>query len=198
MALTPSKDLTEFAQSAVALDGDFSELQRFSQQLSELTIESDHGLEQGRKILQKFSECGERIGQGIQVLARTLNESRERAEQAAQIVAERAAAIQARHDQNEHMLSRFQALGEMVKKITVAVGQFQKPAGGKFSDEEKALLTQHMPELNTQLGVLLDESKKLKDDAKEANLKSLEKNADSLNQSLTSVKNRLNNFVSKA
>ena len=44
-----SKDLGEFGLSALALDRDFSEMDRLSDQLEELDVESEYGFEQSCK-----------------------------------------------------------------------------------------------------------------------------------------------------
>jgi hypothetical protein len=195
MTLQSVKNLSAFGESAIKLDGDFSELERLSGELDRLPIESESGLERARLLMARFSECSQRIGSGIQLMASSLEESRARAENAVQIVSVRAAVIQTRQQETERMLERFQALGEMVRKITTAVSQIQKPAGMELSDEERTLLMKHMPELNSQLEILINEAGKLKNDAQTVNMKTLERNADSLQQSLQAVRQKLNVFA---
>lgn len=186
------KILSAFGESAISLDHDFGMLEQLSGQLERLEIETDSGLERARVLLSRFSETGLKIGDGIQALAKNLDEARARAEKAAELVSTRAMEVQKRQNEAEQLLARFQQLGEMVKKITAAVSQLKKPEGGKLSDDEKSLLLKYLPELNAQLDILLGETRRLKDDAQAAKHKALEKNADSLNQSLQAVRNRLN------
>ena len=195
MNTTKNKPVSLFLQSALALEEDFSQFARLSAQLENLSIESEHGLEQSKKLLLKFSECGERIGEGVQALAKTLNESRLQAEANALTVSARAELIQARSVVQDRMLERFQLLGESVRTVTTGVSKLKKPDGAKLTPEEKAELAQHLPGLTTQLGVLVDESRKLKEDAAAANMVGLEKNAHSLSQTLHSVQNRLAIFM---
>ncbi|MEW6057213.1 MAG: hypothetical protein AB1540_11420 [Bdellovibrionota bacterium] len=193
--LKSTKDQSLFVQAALALDSDFAELERLSGQLERLPIESDSGLEQARKALTRFSECGSRIGEGVKILAKELEDSRSRAERAAQIVSERAVAIQKRFEQTEQMLARFRSLGEMAGKINAAVVQLQKPTqSGELSAEEKALLAKHMPEIDSNLAILLDETRKLREDAGAVNMKALEREADSMAQSLQSVRQKLSSM----
>ncbi len=60
MAPNP-KNLSSFARSALALGEEFSQLQRLSGELERLPIDTDNGLEWGRLLLARFSECGQRF-----------------------------------------------------------------------------------------------------------------------------------------
>ncbi|MFL5814980.1 MAG: hypothetical protein ACJ763_15500, partial [Bdellovibrionia bacterium] len=67
-----SKVLSSFAEAALSLDKDFTELDTLSGQLERLDLNSDSGLERAKEILAKFGECGGRIGDGVQKLAKEL------------------------------------------------------------------------------------------------------------------------------
>ena len=193
-----TKNLSAFAQSAFDLDSDFTQLERLSTQLEELSVESDYGLEQGKKLLLNFNECAQRIGDRVQALAQNLGESRERAEAAAAKVSERAQVIHQRHNEQEKLLARFQSLGEMVRKATDASAKLKKPDGGKLTEEDKMVLEERLPEIDSQLQVLIQESHQLREEARATKMKTLEKNAESLGQSLNAVRNRLNLFMGKS
>ena len=185
------QNLSPFGQVALALDAEFTQFNELSGQIDRLDIDSESGLERGKKLLAAFSECGERVGTGIQELAKQLDVARTQAESAAEIVTARASAIQKRHEESERLLVKFQTLADMVRKVTTAVAQLQKPAGGKLSDEDRAHLVQFLPEINTQLGVLFDEASKLQEEASAAKNKTVERNADYLRQSLQAIRGRL-------
>jgi uncharacterized protein YoxC len=186
---------TAFADSAINLDSAFTELEELSGQIERLDIESDSGLERAKQLLGKFAEAGQRIGDGVQVLAKSLEDSRSRAEAAAQIVSARAGDIQKRQEENDQMLSRFGALGESVKKISEKIVQFKKPAGEKLTEDERDALTKQLPELDSQLSGLIDEAQGLRVDAQQLKLKSVERNADSLSQTLLSARRKLGSFT---
>ena len=185
-----TKNLSPFGQSALTLDNDFAELDRLSGQIERLSIESDSGMERAKELLVKFGECGQRISTGVQSLAKSLEETRSRAETAAQSVASRAALIQERHHENERMLDRFRSLGDKVREVSTALAALKAPAKG-VTEEGKALIAKQLPEFNAQLETLTAEAQKLKDDAREANMKTLERNADSLYQTLQSARRKL-------
>lgn len=198
MAPQNLKNLSAFGQAALTLDSDFTELEQLSGQLERLDIDSDNGLERGRQLLGRFGECGSRIGEGVQGLATNLEASRARAEAAAGTVAVRAAMIQARVELSEAMLKKFSALGEMVRGVTVAMGTVKKLTSSELSYEDRTMLLKHLADLDTQLALLIAEARVLKDEARAVNLKTIERNADSLGQSLDAARRKLSHSVQQA
>jgi chromosome segregation ATPase len=186
-----AKVLSSFAESALQLDSDFLELERLSGQLERLDVNSDSGLDKAREILAKFGECGNRIGSGVQKLAKELEEARVRAEKAAELVAQRANVVQERQQIQDRLSEKFHTLTEMVRKVSQLIGQLKKAEGETMSDDERTQLAQQLPGFDSQLSVLVDEAMKLKVEAQEANMKTLMKNADSLSQTLLSAKRKL-------
>lgn len=193
----PAKNLSPFGQASLALDQDFSELERLAGEIERMEIQTDNGFERAKKLLGHFGETGERIGSGVQAMARELEAARARAEAAATIVSAKAAAIQQRQIQENEMSERFNALGEMVRKVTTSMAQLQKPAGTTLSEEERNLLTQHLPEMDSRLGMLVDEARKLQADAEAIQLKSMVKNADAMAQSLDAARRKLSLYVDR-
>jgi len=190
--------LSPFGQSALQLDQDFVELERVSGQLERLAFESDTGMEKAQELLACFGQVGMRIGEGVQLLAKTLDEARTRAEAAAQVVSERAAMIQMRQNENAKMGDRFRLLGEEVQKISSQMALLKKPAGHEFSNEEKAELPKKLSGMDLQMAVLIEESRKLEEDASAAHMNSLERNADSLSQTLQSARRKLTSFLGQS
>jgi chromosome segregation ATPase len=190
-----SKVLSSFAEAALSLDKDFTELDILSGQLERLDLNSDSGLERAKEILAKFGECGGRIGDGVQKLAKELDEARVRAEKAANSVSARATEVQERQQAHDRLSEKFHTLTEMVRKVSTLIAELKKAEGQKMTDEEKALVTQRLPEFESQLSLLVDEAQKLKNEAQEANMKTLVRNADSLSQTLLSAKRKISSLT---
>ena len=93
------KDATPFVQSVLTLDAHFSELSRLSARIDEMDMKSDFDIAQMRKLMNRFSECGQSVSEDIVALATQLNESRARAEAAAEVVAQKAVLLQARQSE---------------------------------------------------------------------------------------------------
>jgi hypothetical protein len=195
MTFSNLKNLTAFAEAALNLDAEFQQLEQLGGQIDRLTIDSDSGLDRAKLLLGRFGECGSRIGEGVQNLAKELEAARARAEKAAELVSARAAAVQARQEAATGLLSRFQTLGEMAGKISSAVTQLRDSTDGAMTEEQRSLLISRLPEVNSQLDVLIEEALRIKEDAIAANLTTLERNADSLGQSLRHARGRLNSVV---
>jgi len=195
MSSQEKKDLSPFGLSAVALDADFVELERLSRQIERIELDSDSGLERAQRLLVKFAECGQRVANGATGFSRVLEEARARAEKAAQVVSVRAAEVQERQQENDRMLERFRLLSQAVGQITALLAPFRKDAGSVLSQEDRVLIQQQIPEIDSQLGTLVEEAFKLKNDARDAKMRTLERNADSLAQTLTSARRKLNELV---
>ena len=179
------KELSVFAQSALTLDQDFLQLESLGKQLDEADLETEFGLNQAKKLLAHYGECGERIGAEIQALAKALEDARIQAEDGAARVANRAVLIQKRYDEKEGLLRRFQSLGEMARTLTQSVNQ--------LTQDGRVALTEHLPELQGNLDALLEDAKKIRSEAQQSKMKSLEKDAEAFAQMLASVRNRLKN-----
>lgn len=186
-----SKNATLLAQSALNLESDFAELQRLSEQIEGITVDTEGGMNHARKLLAKFGECGVRIGEGVQSLSKALDESRMKAEQAAELVAARAVMVQKRQEESDRMNGRFQALVERVHALTVSTAQLKKPEGETLTDDEKSALTSRLTQLDTELEQVITDMRALQADAHQANLKTLEQNADSVAQSMGAARRKL-------
>ncbi len=176
--------MSEFARAALALDVRFEEFCRLSAELERVSIDSDSGLERARILLKDLNECREGFTPASQDMARALEGARQGTAEAAEKVEKREHAVQDRVSQVDQMLGRYRLLGDTVRRVTSAVaGLKQSPEGG-LSADERSLLASKMPEINTQMTVVVDEAKRLMDDARAANMKILERNCDSLRQTV--------------
>jgi len=195
MTAPDKKNLSPFAQAALALDADFVELERLSGQIDRIAIESDSGLERVQQLLVKFAECGQRVADGVIVFSRALQEAHARAEQAGQIVSARAALVRERQQETDRMLERFHMLSDMVAKITMLLVPFKKPAGTVMSADDRVLIKRQIPEIDGQLGTLIDEALKLRTDAQRSQMRTLERDAASLGHTLMAARSRLNEIM---
>jgi hypothetical protein len=186
-----NQTLSAFGQAALALDHDFTELERLAAQIERLEFESDAGFEKAQELLTRFSECGQRIGEGVQTLAQSLEKSRLGAEKAAEMVSARANLIHERHLERERMFARFRVLGESVRELSGEVAQLKRPSDLEPTNEEKALWPVKLQELEKRFAPLIEEARKLQDEAHVAKLRTIEKNADSLGQSLAAARKKL-------
>jgi hypothetical protein len=198
MTTKQNKSQSPFAQAALDLDRDFTQFERLAREIERLSVNSDRGLERAGIMMGEIDAVRKRLETGMVALAKTLDDARERTEKAALTVSNRAQEIRERQLEAENMLTRYKTLGEMVKQITTALTQLRKPGAGEMTPEDQATLAKRLPEFNAQMDVVVNEARKLMDDAHQANMKTLERNADSLRQSLQAARNRFNIFVEKS
>lgn len=178
------KHASPITQAAARLGDDILEMQRLSAELSKVEVNSDSGLDRARALLKHFTECSQRIGEEMKALGGALDEGRQQVEAAVETVAARASAIQERQAEAEQMLSRFNTLSDMVRKVADAVAPLQ----GQGHSKEVA---ERLPEIRTNLDVLIEEARSIKSQAKAANMRTMESNADSLMHSLQGIQRKL-------
>lgn len=195
MTTQKNKPQTAFGQAALLLDEEFARFERLAREIERLSFNSDKGLERARTLMKEIDACRERMEASMHALSRGLDESRASNEAAVQLVAERAMALRERERETEQMVLRFKTLAEMVKKVSAAVAQLKRPSAGEMSPEDQKILTTRLPEINASIDVLIEEARKLMEDAHARNLKEIERNADSLRQSLQSARRKLNLLV---
>lgn len=164
-----------FVQSALALDGAFQELEDLAGSIGRLELNSETALEKARSLLLRFGERSSTLGEALQELGQKLDERRRAVEQAALAVSERMPLIQERFLEAEEKLQRFQALGGRVREVTEAAR-----AIGPV-------------ETLTRLRGLMDEAAALQEEARGANLRTLEKNVQTLRQNLRGIAHKLDN-----
>lgn len=199
MTTINTKNLSLFGQTALELDSGFTQMQHLARDLESLSIETDSGLERAKKLLGQFEACTQAITDCSQAFSKVLQETKAATEKSAEMVAHRAQAVHERQVESEQMLYRFKTLGEMVRKTTEAVTQVVQPLPGTPAIPEEAhrVLMSRLPDFNEQMGVLVEEAKNLMQDAHKANMKSIERNADSLRQTLQAARHRLNLFAAR-
>jgi seryl-tRNA synthetase len=147
-----------------------------------------------------YYECEQNLGHPKRsTRARTKNhfleELRQSIEKSAQRVTACSAALEERHRLSQGLHERLRSLGEMASKVTATIEGLPKPRN--ISEEDKLLIAESIPTFSLQLGVLVEEALRLKNDAASANMRNLERNSDSLRQTLQSARNHLNLLVRK-
>lgn len=197
MSTVKTEMLTPFGEAALALDQEFAALEKLAQKLERLSLQTDQGVERAVSLINEAEEARGRLVANMQTMATALEDARAKSEAAIRTISERAVTINERQRTTESLMQRFQDLGSMVRQINTAIAQM-KPAEGAMAAEQRALLEQSLPEFNAQMNILVEEAKKLMNEASAANLRSIESNADALRQALDAARQRLNLLASPA
>ena len=177
--------------SVIALQNYLAELERIGAKINSADMTSDVDIDYIQKLMTRFAECGQGVSDELSNLSKQLQEARERAEGVAQGVSRQAEAFNTqRKNQDEHW-ERFRQLGERVRELNTAISHFRRPQGNGLTSEDRAALTSSIPGLERQLGALIGELHDLRDSARGSGMRALQKDAESLAQTLQAVQLKL-------
>jgi len=154
-------------------------------------MSSDFDIKHIQKLMSRFAECGQSIAGEVTNLSTQLQEAQARAETVAQGVSKQAELLNSRRNEQNEKLEEFRILGEKVRELNAGISRFRRPDGSGLTAEDRAELTSSIPGFEAQLAVLIGELQDLRKSARNSRMKTLEKNAESLAQTLQAVRNKL-------
>jgi chromosome segregation ATPase len=178
-------------KSVLALDNYLTELERVGTKINSTDMTSDLDIEYIQKLMTRFTECGRGISEEVTTLSTRLQEAQARAEAVAQGVSRQAELFNNRRNEQNEKLEKFRILGERVSELNTAMSQFRRPHGHGLTAEDRAKLASNIPGLEAQLALLIEELQDLRTSARDSRMKALEKNAESLTQTLQAVRKKL-------
>ena|SRR5207253_5619111 len=178
-------------KSVLALDNYLAELERIGTKINSADMTSDVDVEFIQKLMTRFAECGQGISEEVTNLSAQLQEAQARAEAVAKGVSSQAALLNVRRNEQNEKLEQFRILGEKVRDLNTAISQFRPPHGDGMTAEDRAKLTSHIPAFEAQLTTLIEELQTLRESARNSRMRALEKNAESLVQTLQVVRKKL-------
>ncbi|WP_413584294.1 hypothetical protein [Bdellovibrio sp. HCB274] len=188
------KEPSPLVESVLVLDSYLSEIVRLGDKIQTMDLKSDFDFEQAQKLLSRFTECGQGVSDGVLKLSQNLTEARAKAEKAAEVIAEKAAILEARHNLHQQKMQDFGLLGQKVAALTLSLNDLKRPEGSTLTDEDRSILKTRLADFDTQLEPLIQEAKDLRTSAQESRIKSLEQSTESLVQKLTTVRKQLETF----
>ncbi len=186
-----SKRDSPLIQSVLALDNYLTELERIGTRINSADMTSDIDVEFIQKLMTRFAECGQGISEEVTNLSTHLQEAQARAEAVAQGVSSQAELFKVRRNEQNEKLEQFRILGEKVRDLNAAISQFRRPHGNGMTAEDRAVLTSNIPAFEAQVTTLIEELQNLRESARNSRMKALEKNAESLVQTLQVVCKKL-------
>jgi chromosome segregation ATPase len=177
-------------ESVLALDGHLAELERVGSKIIAADMTSDFDLDYIQKLLTRFAECGRGISEEVVRLSQRLQEAQLRADGVARGVSQQAERFNARKKAHDEKVEQLRALGEKVRALNAAIGEF-RPADGALTNETLAGWKARVPTFDAQLAELIVQLQALKDSARGSQMRTLAKSAESLAQSLEAARKRL-------
>ena len=169
-------------KSVLALDNYLTELERVGTKISSADMASGFDLEYIQKLMARFAECGQGVSGEVTNLSTHLREAQARAEEVAQKVSRQAELLKVRMEEQDRKLEEFRILGEKVRDLNTAISGCR---------DDRAKLKSNLPSVELQLGELIRDLQKLRTSARDSRMRALEKNAESLAQSLEAARKRL-------
>ncbi len=186
-----NKHDSPLVKSVLALDTYLAELERIGTKINSTNMTSDIDIEHLQKLMHRFGECGQGVSNEVSNLSTHLQDARTRAEGVAQGVAAQAELLNQRVVEQNEKLERLRTLGEKISQLNASLGQFRQAGGQAFTAADHEKLTSAIPALESQFATLIEELQDLRQSARNSRMKALEKNADSLAQTLQAVRKRL-------
>jgi hypothetical protein len=177
-------ELSPFGRAALNLDREFAALAEVGEQMATADLGSDKGLDEGLKILNRAAAHGESLAAAMQEFSAALQEARDKAEAATRIVAERAQLIQSRREAEEELQQKLGRLQEEVKAAGAGLSGSDAPAKGPLSDEDKRRIAAELERFQAPMARFVEAARAVKAEAAASNYKRVERQADSMIDSL--------------
>ena len=178
-------------RSVLALDTFLSELERIGRKINSADLSGDFDVEYVQKLMSRFAECGEAISEEVPKLSEHLQEAQTRAQAVARGVSQQAELFNARRNEYNRKLEQFRLLGDRGRELNAAIVRFRPVNRERLTDEDRAKLRTDLAGFDVQLTGLIDELQSLKNSARDSRMKSLERNAESLAQTLQVARKKL-------
>jgi hypothetical protein len=185
------EDLTPFGRVAVKLDQELADLARSGEEIAGVNLETEKGLDEGLKILNRVALCGESVAVTMQDFAASLQEARDKAEAATKLVSERAQIIQRRRLDQDELQARLDALKVEVKEAGAGLSGFAEPVKGEPSEDDKRRIAAELEKVLVPLTRFVSAAQAVKAEAARLNFARIERQADSMIDSLNASRRKI-------
>lgn len=185
------EDLSPFARVCLKLDSELAELARSGEQISKVDLESDNGLDEGIKILGRVARYGESVAVTMQEFSSTLQEARDKAEASTALVAERAQVIQKRKQTQDALQEKLSLLKDEVKSAGESLSSVPAAGSEGPSDEDKRRIAAELEKFQAPLNKFIELIQAVKAECASGNYRRLERQADSMIDSLQSTRRKI-------
>ncbi|MBI3505020.1 MAG: hypothetical protein HY059_09280 [Proteobacteria bacterium] len=185
------EDLSPFGRLALKLDQEFAELERVSAPIARADLGTDAGLDDALKILNRVAECGDGIAGAMQQFAKALQDARDKAEAATKLVADRAPLVQKRIEERNALEGKLEKIKEALQSAGAGLAAAGKPANAALSEEDKRDIAAELARMQEPLARFAEAARAVKAEAARLNFKRLERQADSVIDSLEASRQKI-------
>jgi hypothetical protein len=181
--------------SVLALQTHLDELERVGTRINSTDMTVDVDVELVQKLLSRFAECGQALSEEIVNLSGQLQQAQVSAQAVAEGVSRQAELFQSRTHEQQEQLEKFRQLGERVRDLNASVVQFRQKNENGHGEQNRAALASSIPDIERELVALIEELQSLRVSARASQMRKLEKDAESLAQTLQAVREKLRHFI---
>lgn len=185
------EDLSPFGRLALRLDQEFAELARAGEQMARVDAESDAGLDEGLKILNRVAQRGQSLAGTMQQFSQALQEARDKAEAATRLVAQRAQLLKERRLRQDQLEERLSRIKDELKAAGAGLAAASKPLPGRPTEDDKRRIAAELQKVLEPLDGFIAAALAVKAEAGAGNFKRLERQADSIIDSLRASRLKL-------
>ena len=189
-------ELSPFGVQALKLDEDFLELGRLCVKIERLNLESESDLDHAVKLLGEFARQGQAIAEDMQHFSKSLQEARERSEVAARSVEQRAQQVLERQERRDRLQDRLIQLEQEIKAANDGLLGGRKGGNEALSEAEKAGIKAQFEQLQKRLADFIDPAQKIREEAAQLRFRRIERDAQSMLDSLVALRRKLETILS--
>lgn len=193
-SLMPSirlEDLTPFGRVALKLDAELAELAKSGEQVAQVDLDSEKGLDEGIKILNRVALYGQSVAETMQEFSASLQDARGKAEAATALVSERAQIIMRRKTEQERLEAKLSEFKEEVRTAGASLSGHAEPVKGPPTDEDKKRIAAELERVLEPMTRFIATAQALKEEAAKTNFKRLERQADAMIDSLQATRRKI-------
>jgi chromosome segregation ATPase len=189
-----ARQQSPLVKSVLALDQHLSELDRVGTKINSTDMTGDFDTEYVEKLMARFAECGQGVAEEVTNLSTQLREAQARAQAVAQQVTSQADLLNKRRAEVSAKLEEFRLLGEKVRDLNTAISPFRRQQGEALTAEDRAKLASNISGFEAQLSAVIEELQNFRKSARDSRMRALEKNAESLVQTLEAARKKLSSL----
>ena len=113
-------------------------------------------------------------------------------------MADRAIEIQRRKEEQDQIQLKFGDLGAKVQQANLELASIKALSGGQLSSEDRVRVPEQLRAMDARLENFIDEAGSIREEARAAKMRSVERNAESLFGTLQSVRRKLSAVIPAA
>jgi oligoendopeptidase F len=189
------KEQSPLVRSVLALDQHLAELHRVGTKITSTDMTDNFDVEFIEKLMARFAECGQAISEEVVNLSARLHEAQSGAQAVAQAVSGQAELLNKRRTEQNAKLEEFRVLGDKVRVLNASISPFRRQQGEALTAEDREKLVSQIPAVQSQLSVLIEELQTFRKSVRDLRMRALEKNAESLAQTLEAARKKLGGLV---